>query len=89
MYNNLGYVLATRGQWDDAIKQYNEAIRLKPDFELARMNLAVALANQGKTKESLSAFMEVLRINPNNDAARASIAQLAEQARREAEKKSR
>ena len=89
VYNNLGYVLATRGQWDDAIKQYNEAIRLKPDFELARMNLAVALANQGKTKESLSAFMEVLRINPNNDAARASIAQLAEQARREAEKKSR
>ena len=89
VYNNLGYVLATRGQWDDAIRQYNEAIRLKPDFELARMNLAVALANQGKTKESLSAFMEVLRINPNNDAARASIAQLAEQARREAEKKNR
>ena len=89
VHNNLGYVLATRGQWDDAIRQYNEAIRLKPDFELARMNLAVALANQGKTKESLSAFMEVLRINPNNDAARASIAQLAEQARREAEKKSR
>ena len=39
-YNNLAVSYLKLRQWDDAIKSAEEAIRLKPDFELARNNLA-------------------------------------------------
>ena len=36
-------------QWDDAIQAAREALRLKPDFALARNNLAWAEAEKQKT----------------------------------------
>ena len=42
-HNNLGTALIKNGQTGGAISQFQEAIRLKPDFAEARRNLAQAL----------------------------------------------
>jgi len=38
-YNNIGAGYGAMGQWDEAIKNEQEALRLKPDYQLAKNNL--------------------------------------------------
>ena len=47
--NNLGTILADRGQIQDAIVQYRRALEIKPDFVGALNNLGNALAGSGKS----------------------------------------
>jgi len=67
--NNLGLILAQRGRLDEAVDQYREALRVKPDYELAHRNLADALLRKGRTDEAIAHYIEALRINPNMAAA--------------------
>ena len=39
VHNDLGLVPARKGNLDDAIRQFTEALRLKPDFAPARQAL--------------------------------------------------
>ena len=41
--NNLGVLLANKGQTDEAISHYQDALRLKPDHAEAHNNLACLL----------------------------------------------
>ena len=38
-YNNIGAGYGAMGQWDEAIRNEREALRLKPDYQLAKNNL--------------------------------------------------
>jgi len=55
-HNNLGATLVEKGQIDEAISHYREAIRLKPDYAGFRYNLGVALNKKGQTDEAISQF---------------------------------
>ena len=46
---SLGTALAKRGQIDEAIRQFQEAVRLKPNDADARSNLGNALDKNGQT----------------------------------------
>jgi Flp pilus assembly protein TadD len=46
---NLGNALRAQGKTDEAIAEFREAIRLKPDHASAHTNLGNALDAQGKT----------------------------------------
>jgi tetratricopeptide (TPR) repeat protein len=50
---NLGNALLQKGQLDEAIAQFQEVLRLKPDFYPAQDNLAKvqALARESKTEK--------------------------------------
>ena len=43
VHYTLGNALYLKGQYDPAIAEYKEAIRLKPDYALAHNNLGMAL----------------------------------------------
>jgi tetratricopeptide (TPR) repeat protein len=61
----LGIALATKGQIDEAIRQFQEVIRLKPDDTEAHYNLGIALARKGQTEEAIRQFQEAIRLKPD------------------------
>jgi Flp pilus assembly protein TadD len=46
--NNLGIALASQGMIDDAIAEFQLALKLRPGFPDAQKNLAMALSARGK-----------------------------------------
>jgi len=45
-HNNLGIVLASQKRLDEAIREFEEALRLEPGFVQASNNLAIARAQR-------------------------------------------
>ena len=55
----------TQGKYDEAIKAYDEAIRLDPNLAMAWSNKGNALTGQGKYDEAMKAYDEAIRLDPN------------------------
>jgi len=64
-HNNLGNSFANLGRIEEAIKEYHEAIRLKPDYALAHFNLGVTLRRKGEIEEAIKEYREAIRIDPD------------------------
>jgi len=64
-HNNLGNALLKKGQIDEGISQFQEAIRLKPDFANAHYNLGVAFNRKGQNDEAISQYQEAIRLAPD------------------------
>ena len=63
---NLGTALGKKGQIDEAISQFQEAIRLKPDDAKAHNNLGIALVKKGQIDEAIIQYQETLRLKPDH-----------------------
>src|SRR6267154_1145394 len=64
-HNVLGVVLDRLGRGDEALKEFNSAIRIDPKFVSARNNLGRMLAEHGKTPEAIAEFEQVLKSDPS------------------------
>jgi tetratricopeptide (TPR) repeat protein len=60
----LAYVLGGQGKLDEAIAEYRAAIRLKPEYADARVNLGETLGRPGKLDEAIAEFGEAIRLKP-------------------------
>jgi len=50
---NLGVTLKDKGKLDEALAQFQEAIRLKSDYAEAHVGLGVTLARKGKLEQAI------------------------------------
>jgi Tfp pilus assembly protein PilF len=62
---SLGIELVRKGQIKEAISQYQEVIRLKPDYPLAHNNLGYALLRKGQIEEAIHQYQEAIRLKPD------------------------
>lgn len=62
---NLGIALANKGQFDEAIFQHQESIRLKPQEARYYGNLGVSFANKGQLDEAISQYREAIHLRPD------------------------
>ena len=69
-HKGLGNSLLKEGRTDEAIREFQEAIRLKPDFADAHNNLGTSLLIRGQADEAIREFQEAIRINPDYAEAR-------------------
>lgn len=60
-----GYSLSSDGEYEQAIKAYDEALKLNPDLAAAWIQKARALYESGRYDESIIASQAALRIDPN------------------------
>ena len=61
---NLGIAMAEKGQVNEAIKQYREALRINPGYAAVHTNLGIELYRLGKVDEAVDHYYKALKINP-------------------------
>ncbi|MBE9227900.1 tetratricopeptide repeat protein [Phormidium sp. LEGE 05292] len=70
IYNGLGFAYFAQEQYDLAIRQYKEALKLNPQYVTAINNLGHAYEKKKLTTPALQAYEDVLKIEPNNQIAK-------------------
>jgi Tfp pilus assembly protein PilF len=60
----LGAYRMQRGNPDEAIRFWNQALAISPGLVLVRVNLAVALLGAGRREEAEAALRKALEFNP-------------------------
>lgn len=70
-HNNLALLLCQTGRAPEARAHFEEAIRIEPEYAIARFNLAELLAQTpGRDSDAANQFEAFLRLSPNDAAAR-------------------
>jgi tetratricopeptide (TPR) repeat protein len=63
-YDNRGIHYSRKGEYDRAIPDFDEAIRLDPKFAQAYNNRGIAYNNKGSYDHAIADFDEAIRLNP-------------------------
>jgi len=64
IHNNLGIAYDTAGMYREALKEFEKALKLDPDYIEAHNNLAVIYDRMGRNEKAIGELREVLRLNP-------------------------
>jgi tetratricopeptide (TPR) repeat protein len=62
----LGYVLASKGEYDEAVGLFARVVQLQPGYISARLDLGRAAWELRRYREALAAYREARRIAPEN-----------------------
>ena len=68
-YFNRGYAAVEAGRWDDGIRDYSEAIRLKPDYTEAYNNRGNSYLDKGDKDGAIADYNEAIRLKSDYAAA--------------------
>lgn len=70
VYNALGYAYFAQEQYDLAIRQYKEALKIDPSYVTALNNIGHAYERKQLTNQALESYEQALAIEPNNSTAK-------------------
>jgi len=70
VHNALGFAYFAQEQYDMAIREYKEAIKLDPGYVTALNNLGHVYERKKLTNQALQAYEEALKYEPNNATAK-------------------
>jgi tetratricopeptide (TPR) repeat protein len=76
IYNALGYAHFGQEQYDIAIRQYKEALKLQPGYVTSLNNLGHSYERKKLTVQALEIYEEALRYEPDNATAKRRIESL-------------
>jgi Flp pilus assembly protein TadD len=76
-HSQMAYNMRQAGKPEEAIAQYNEALRINPDFALAHQGLGVTLSELGRYDEAIRHLTACLRFAMPGDADTKANAELA------------
>jgi len=62
---SLGTALQGTGRMQEAIGQYEQALRLRPNYAVAHNNLGIILFEQGRPQDAIAQFEQALRLQPD------------------------
>jgi spermidine synthase len=74
MHNILGSALADKGEFDRAIAEFREALRLEPDSASAHENLGLALASHQEPEEAVVHLRRSVQLDPGSGRAHYALA---------------
>jgi Flp pilus assembly protein TadD len=63
---------------DEAIRQYQEALRLNPGYALAHNNLGYALGQKGQLDEAIRQYQKAISLDPGCALAHTNLARALE-----------
>jgi tetratricopeptide (TPR) repeat protein len=66
VYNNRGIVYNEKGDYDQAIADLNQALKLKPDYAEAYNNRAIIYAQKGNYDQAIADISQALKLKPDN-----------------------
>jgi len=64
-----GVGLRKQAKFDEAITEFDAAVKLQPDFQHAHVEAAIALTQKGRLDEALARLNEALALDPNQSRA--------------------
>jgi Tfp pilus assembly protein PilF len=64
-HRNLGLFLVRAGKRPEAVREFEEALRIRPEYAEAHCNLGVLLQDLGKFEDAIAHYQQALRIKPN------------------------
>jgi tetratricopeptide (TPR) repeat protein len=76
MHNNYGNALSDAGRYEEAVAQYREAIRIKPEYFEARVNLGKTILAQKKFRQAADYFRYLITLKPDHFEANALLARI-------------
>ncbi|MBE9222649.1 tetratricopeptide repeat protein [Cyanobacterium stanieri LEGE 03274] len=76
IYNALGFAHFSQEQYDIAIRNYKEAIKLYPEYAIALNNLGNVYEKKQLTAQALEVYKEVLTIDAKNSVAKRRVESL-------------
>jgi protein O-mannosyl-transferase len=68
-HNLLGCALEQAGKFDEAIREFQAALQIDPDYFEAHSNLGNTLSEAGNVSEAIRQWREALRLNPRAERA--------------------
>ncbi|UCC31981.1 MAG: sulfatase-like hydrolase/transferase [Phycisphaerales bacterium] len=79
LHDNLANILLHQGKFDEAVSEYRNALRIKPNDAQVHYELGIAWSRLGRASEATAAFRAVLRLAPNHTRARRALEAIARQ----------
>jgi predicted negative regulator of RcsB-dependent stress response len=65
-HSNLGTILLRQGHVREAVSQFEQALRIDPDYNEALINLGSTLLQMGQVQEAIARYEQAVRIHPGS-----------------------